>query len=155
MISEIWRLVPKCVTISIHQIEMENQIGHASSSAIIDAIRRPQNLENEGRLQVQARDYLQQNNHELGISGCNNVGMDPTSRLSRARDNREHGLESELEWCGCNEFFSLILIATSVTTIMTKSDTPHGVNGISTPPSSYYMKYHFRACLFDMIQEQC
>uniref|UniRef100_A0A915K2J9 Uncharacterized protein n=1 Tax=Romanomermis culicivorax TaxID=13658 RepID=A0A915K2J9_ROMCU len=44
------------------------------------------------------------NNPEPAISSSNNFGMNPTSRLSRARDDREHGLKSELEWCGCNKF---------------------------------------------------
>uniref|UniRef100_A0A915KC14 Uncharacterized protein n=1 Tax=Romanomermis culicivorax TaxID=13658 RepID=A0A915KC14_ROMCU len=54
--------------------------------------------------------YLQQNNRELAISSCDNLGMILTSQLSQAQDNRKLGLKSELEQCGCYEFSSLILI---------------------------------------------
>uniref|UniRef100_A0A915IRS8 Uncharacterized protein n=1 Tax=Romanomermis culicivorax TaxID=13658 RepID=A0A915IRS8_ROMCU len=72
-----------------------------------------------GREKILAHNYLHQNNRELAISGCNNLGMIPTPRLSRSRDNRE--LRLKLERFGCNKFFGLILIATLVSVVHKKA----------------------------------
>uniref|UniRef100_A0A915KMZ9 Uncharacterized protein n=1 Tax=Romanomermis culicivorax TaxID=13658 RepID=A0A915KMZ9_ROMCU len=43
--------------------------------------------------------------------------MIPTLELSPARDNRKPELKPVRERCGCNKFFGLILITTSVSAV--------------------------------------